>query len=69
MPGTEGRGLEDSVGLGGAKDGRGRRGRSRECCRGRLPWGRRVFVDFAGVERCVMVVADGDGDDVGSRRL
>jgi hypothetical protein len=28
-----------------------------------------VFVDFAGVERCVVVIADGEGDGVGSRRL
>ncbi len=27
------------------------------------------FVNFAGVERCVVVVADGEGDGVGSRRL
>ncbi len=28
-----------------------------------------VFVGFAGVERCVVVIADGEGDGVGSRRL
>ena len=28
-----------------------------------------VFVDFAGVERCVVVIADGEGDDVDSRKL
>jgi hypothetical protein len=28
-----------------------------------------VFVDFAGVERGVMVVTDGEGDDVKDRRL
>jgi hypothetical protein len=28
-----------------------------------------VFVDFAGVERGAMVVADGEGDDVSGRRL
>ena len=28
-----------------------------------------VSVDFAGVERCVVVIADGEGDDVGSRKL
>jgi hypothetical protein len=27
-----------------------------------------VFVDFAVVERCVVVIADGEGDDVGGRR-
>ena len=28
-----------------------------------------IFVDFAGVERCVMVIADGERDGVGSRSL
>jgi hypothetical protein len=28
-----------------------------------------VFVDFAGVERCVMVIAGSEEDDVGSCRL
>ena len=28
-----------------------------------------IFVDFAGVERCVVVIADGEGDGVGSRKL
>ncbi len=28
-----------------------------------------VFSDFTGVEGGVMVVADGEGDDVGGRRL
>ena len=30
------------------------------CC------GVEVFVDFSGVERCVMVIADGEGDGVGA---
>ena len=28
-----------------------------------------VLVDFAGVERCVVVIADGERDYVGSRML
>ena len=28
-----------------------------------------IFVEFARVERCVMVIANGEGDGVGSRRL
>jgi hypothetical protein len=28
-----------------------------------------VFVDLAGVKRCVVVVADGEGNDIGSRWL
>ena len=28
-----------------------------------------VFVNLAGVKRCVVVVADGEGDDVGGRWL
>ncbi len=28
-----------------------------------------VFVDLAGVKRCVVVIADGEGYDVGSRGL
>ena len=28
-----------------------------------------IFVEFAGAERCVIVIADGEGDGVGSRRL
>ena len=28
-----------------------------------------ICVDLAGVKRCVVVIADGEGDDVGSRGL
>ena len=28
-----------------------------------------TFVDFAGAERCVMIIANGEGGGVGSRRL
>jgi hypothetical protein len=28
-----------------------------------------IFVEFAGVERSVMVIANGEGDGVGGRRL
>jgi hypothetical protein len=31
--------------------------------------GEDVLFEFTGVERCVVVIADGEGDDVGSRRL
>ena len=42
----------------------------RAVCRGERSEGERdVFVDFAGVERCVVVFADVEGGDVGSRRL
>ncbi len=68
MPETKGWGREGSVGLGGAKDGRGRGvGLDNVVavgCRGVD-----VFFDFSGVERCHMVIADGEGDDVGSCRL
>ncbi len=47
---------------------RGRWGLSPEYYCVRLPWVD-DFVELAGVERCVVVVSDGDGNDVCSRWL